>query len=96
MQQILMDIKMLVHMGLLCVNEILKLLILKVLELSMFLKKFVGYKNMKTNILRIKGNNSTKCGYFSIRFIGFMLVGKALIDYKFLFSPYDFEKKMVI
>ena len=84
---------MLVHMGLLCVNEILKLLILKVLELSMFLKKFVGYKNMKTNILRIQGNNSTKCGYFSIRFIGFMLVGKALTDYKFLFSPYDFEKK---
>ena len=84
---------MLVHMGLLCENEILKLLIFKVLELSMFLKKFVGYKNIKTNILRIQGNNSTKCGYFSIRFIGFMLVGEALIDYKFLFSPYDFEKR---
>ena len=48
---------------------------------------------MKTNILRIQGNNSTKCAYFPIRFIGFMLVGKALTDYKFLFSPYDFEKK---
>ena len=93
MQQILMDIQMLVHMGLLCENEILKLLIFKVLELSMFLKKFVGYKNIKTNILRIQGNNSTKCGYFSIRFIGFMLVGEPLIDYKFLFSPYDFEKR---
>ena len=33
------------------------------------------------------------CGYFCIiGFIDFMLVGKTLIDYTNLFSPYDFNK----
>ena len=32
------------------------------------------------------------CGYFRIGFIDFMLVGKTLIDYANLFSPYDFNK----
>ena len=31
-------------------------------------------------------------GYFCIGFIGYMLAGKTLTDYKNLFSPYDFEK----
>ena len=32
------------------------------------------------------------CGYFCIRFIVFMLVGKTLIGYTNFFSPYDFNK----
>ena len=32
------------------------------------------------------------CGYFCIGFIDFMLAGKTLVDFKTLFSPYDFEK----
>ena len=32
------------------------------------------------------------CGYFCIGFIDFMLVGKTLIDYTNLFSPYYFNK----
>ena len=36
------------------------------------------------------------CGYFSIGFINFMLVGKTLIDYTNLFSPYDFNKNDTI
>ena len=32
------------------------------------------------------------CGYFSIGFIDFMLEGKKLTDFTFLFSPYHFKK----
>ena len=32
------------------------------------------------------------CGYFCIRFNGFMVAGKTLVDYTSLFSPYDFKK----
>ena len=32
------------------------------------------------------------CGYFCIGFIDFILVGKTLIDYTNLLSPYDFDK----
>ena len=32
------------------------------------------------------------CGYFYIGFIDFMFLGKTLIDFTSLFSPYDFEK----
>ena len=34
---------------------------------------------MKANIYRVQANNSVMCGYFSIRFIDFMLAGKTLI-----------------
>ena len=56
------------------------------------IKKFIGNKNIKTNIFRIQANNSIMCGYFCIGFIDFMLAGKTLIDYTNLFSPYDFDK----
>ena len=61
----------------------------------MFLKKLknlLGIKTLKTNIFRIKANNSMMCRYFCIGFIDFMFVGKTLIDYNSLFSPYDFEE----
>ena len=33
------------------------------------------------------------CGYFCIRFIDFMLAGKALTDFTNLFSPNNLKKK---
>ena len=54
------------------------------------IKEFIGNKNIKTNIFWIQENNSIMCGYFCIGFIDFMLTGKKLTDYRFLFSPYDF------
>ena len=56
------------------------------------IKEFIENKNIKANIFRIQENNSIKCGYFSIGFIGFMLAGKKLSNYTNLFSPYDFKK----
>ena len=47
------------------------------------IKKFIGNKNIKTNIY---------CGYFCIGFIDFMFAGKTLVDYTNMFSPYDFNK----
>ena len=35
------------------------------------------------------------CEYFCIGYIDFMFVGKTLIHYTSLFSPYDFEKMVV-
>ena len=32
------------------------------------------------------------CGYFCIGFIDFTFAGKTLIDYRNMFSPYDFNK----
>ena len=60
------------------------------------IEKFIGHKNIKTNIFRIQSNNSIMCGYFCIGFIDFMFAGKTLVDFTSLFSPYDFEKKMTI
>ena len=34
------------------------------------IKKFISNKNIKTNIYRIKANDSIMYGYFSIGFIG--------------------------
>ena len=52
------------------------------------IKKFIGNKNIKANIYRVKSNNSIMCGYFCIGFIAFMLAEKTLTDYANLFSPY--------
>ena len=58
----------------------------------MFLKKFVGNKNIKANIFREQANDSVMCGYFCIGFIDFVLAGKKLTEYTSLFSPQDFKK----
>ena len=62
------------------------------------IKKFIGNKNMITNIYTIQAYNSIMCGYFCITFIDFMLKGKSLFDYTNLFSPNDYEKndKMIL
>ena len=72
----------------------MKLFTLKVLVLSMFLKKsqdLLGIKH-KTNIFRIQADNSIMCGYFCIGFIDFMFAGKSLIDFTSLIPP-DNPKK---
>ena len=56
------------------------------------IKRFVGHKDMKTNIFRIQAHNSIMCGYFCIGFIHFMFANKTLINFTCLFSPYAFEK----
>ena len=37
------------------------------------IEKFIGNKNITSNINRIQGNDSITLGYFCIGFIGFML-----------------------
>ena len=56
------------------------------------IKEFIGNKNIKANLFRVKENNSIMCGYFCIAFINFMLAGKKLADYTNLFYPHDFKK----
>ena len=56
------------------------------------IKKFIGSKNVISNIFRIQAYDSIMCGYFCIGFINFMLADKKLTDYTNLFSPYDFKK----
>ena len=56
------------------------------------IEKFIGHKNIKTNIFIIQSNNSVMCGYFCIGLIDFMFAGKTSIDFTSLCSPYDFEK----
>ena len=56
------------------------------------IKKFIGKKNIVTNIYIMQTYDSIMCGYFCIGFIDFMLKGKSLLDYTNLFSPNDYEK----
>ena len=56
------------------------------------IKRFIGHKNIKTNIFRIQADNSVMCGYFCIGFIDFMFAGRNFIDFNSLFSPNDFKK----
>ena len=54
--------------------------------------KFIGNKNIKSNIFRIQAYESIMCGYFFISFIEFMLKDKTLNDFTNLFSPSGFKK----
>ena len=54
-------------------------------------KKFIGNKNITTNIYRIEAYDSIMSGYFCVGFIDFMLKGKNLLDYTDLFSPNGYE-----
>ena len=55
--------------------------------------KFIGNKNITTNIYRIQTYDLIMCEYFCIRFIDFMLKGKSLLEYKNLFSPNEIKKE---
>ena len=50
------------------------------------IRKIIGNKNIITNIYRIHVYDSMICGYFCIRFTGFMLKGKRLLEHTNLFS----------
>ena len=63
---------------------------LRVEHIPKEIKKFIGNKNMKTNIFRIQAYDSLMCGYFCIGFIDFMLSGKTLTDFTNLFSSNNF------
>ena len=56
------------------------------------IKTFIGNKNVKTNMFRIQAYDSIMCGYFCIRFIGFMLARKILTDFSNLFSLNNFKR----
>ena len=56
------------------------------------IKKFIGNRDIKTNTFRIQAHDSIMCGYYCIEFINYMLKGKTLLDYTYLFSPNDFKK----
>ena len=56
------------------------------------IKKFIGNKNIQTNIFRIQVYNSVMCGYFCIGYIDFMLKDKNLTGFTNLFSPNVFKK----
>ena len=57
------------------------------------IKKFIGSKDIITNIYRIEAYDLIMCEYFCIGFNGFMLKCKSLLDYAILFSPNEYEKK---
>ena len=61
-------------------------------HISIKIEKFIGHRNIKTNIFRIHANNLIMCGYLT-EFIDFMFAGKTLIDFNGLFSHYDLRKR---
>ena len=54
--------------------------------------KFIGNKNIITNIFRTQAYDSIMCGYVCIGFIDFMFNGNNLTDFTNLFSPNDFKR----
>ena len=56
------------------------------------IKKFIGNKNIITNIYRIQAFDSIMYGYFCVGFFNSMLKGKRLLNYTNLFSPIDYDK----
>ena len=45
------------------------------------IKKFIGNKNITTNIFRVQAYDSIMHGYFCIGFIDFMLKSRSLLEY---------------
>ena len=56
------------------------------------IKKFIGNKNIETNIFKVQAYDSVICKYFWIGFIDFMLKDKSLTDFTNLFSSNNFKK----
>ena len=73
-------------------NEVIYFDSFGVEHVSEEIKRFIGHKNIKTNIFRIPEESSIMCGYFCTGFIDFMFAGKSLINSTSLFSPYDLKK----
>ena len=89
-----MSTPILEFVGLLFMHWIIILLILTVLELSTFQKKFKKFNDKSTvvtNMFRIQAHDSVMCGYFCSGFIDFILKDKNLTDLIYLFSPNNFK-----
>ena len=56
------------------------------------IRKFIGNKNIITNVYRKQTFDSIMCGYFFVGFIDFILKYKSLLQYTNLFSLNDYEK----
>ena len=52
-------------------------------------KKFIGHRNIISNIYRIQNYDLIMCSYFCIGFINYMFKGESLTN---LFSPSNFKK----
>ena len=59
------------------------------------IKDFIRNENIKANIFRVQANNSIMCSYFYIKFIDYMFAGKTLVDFRRMFSLYDFKKMTI-
>ena len=55
-------------------------------------KKFIGNRNIISNIYRIQNYALIMCDYFCVGFIDYMFKRKSLTDYANLFSPNNFKK----
>ena len=55
-------------------------------------KKFIGNRNIISNIYRIQNYDSIMCGYFCIGLIDYMFKGKSLTDCTNLFSLNNVKK----
>ena len=60
------------------------------------IKKFIGDKNIITNIYRIQSYDLLMWGNFCIEFIDFIFRGKSLLDYTDSFPTNDYEKNYKI
>ena len=49
-------------------------------------------KSIAHNIFRKQPDDSIMCGFYCIVLIEHMFAGKTLVDYTYLFSPYDYKK----
>ena len=89
-----MNIQMLGLIGLhVCINnDVIHFDSFGVKHVPKEVEKFIGNKNIKTNIFRIQAYNSIMCELLWIGFIDFIVSGKTLIDYTSLFSPYHLLK----
>ena len=56
------------------------------------IQKFIGNKDIKSNIFRLQAYDLIMCGYFCREFINYILRGKTLLEYTNLFSPNDFKR----
>ena len=56
------------------------------------IEKFIGNKNITTNIYKMQAYNSIICGYFCTGFIGFMLTGISLLKHINLFFPNEYKE----
>ena len=55
-------------------------------------KIFIAKSIVVANIFRMEKYDTVMCGYICIGFIDFMLKGKTLIDFTYLFSPNNFNR----